>query len=182
MKKIFTFFLAGLPFLAQAQLEIYTRYAGHGPVEPNINFFGTKKITGKVSLTIFALVEQKWGEALIGASYSPSEFFTVGASAGIEQGTNDPRFSAGIRTSKGKVSFLLLGELGSGASNYLYKTSLLYKYNERFTAGFTAWRYHGAGPNLRLYIPACMTTVWVMPAYDFESDTGRLMIGSSINL
>jgi hypothetical protein len=182
MKKIFTFLLVVLPFLAQAQLEVYVRYAAHASPAPDLNFFKTRKIMDKVSLTFFGLVEQKWAEALIGISYSPSDFLTLGISAGMEHGTSDPRFSASIRAAREKVSFLFLGESGSGAGNYLYKTSLFYNYSKWFTFGLTAWRYHGVGANLRLYIPAYKITVWAMPAYDIESDAERLIIGSCINL
>jgi hypothetical protein len=182
VKKIFILLLISPPFLAQAQLEAYGRYTTHGSVEPNINYAGLKKITEKISLTFFGLVEQKWGEALIGAKYSPSNSFSVGASIGIEHGTNSPRFGASMWTGKGKMSFLILGELGSGTANYLYKANLFHKYSEQFTLGVTAWRFHGAGPNFRFTIPKISLTIWAMPAYDFESCTSKLMIGVRANM
>jgi hypothetical protein len=101
-----------IPFAVHAQLETYIR-----STEPNINFFASKKVTEKVSLTFFGLVEQKWSEALIGASYAPSKSLNINLSTGIEQGTNSPRFGASIWTGKGKTSLLILGELGSGKDN-----------------------------------------------------------------
>lgn len=182
MKKILILLLISLPSLAQAQLEAYGRYTAGGSVEPNINYAGSKKITAKIALTFFGLVEQKWSEALIGASYSPSTSFTVGASAGIELGTNSPRFGASIWTGKGKTSFLILGELGSGKDNYLYKANLFHKCTDRFTLGATAWRFHGVGPNFRFAIPKLSSTIWVMPAYDFEANGSKLMVGVSVNM
>jgi hypothetical protein len=183
MKKILVLLLVSLPFLAQAQLEAYGRYSPGGSVEPNINYFASKKITEKISLTFFGLIEQKWSEALIGATYSPSSSFSVGASAGIEQGTSSPRFGASIWTGKGKTSLSILGELGSGKDNYLYKVNLFQKYTELFTLGVTAWRYHGVGPNFRFTIPTLSsTTIWAMPAYDFEADKSRLIIGVRVNM
>jgi hypothetical protein len=182
MKNVFVLLFIALPFLAQAQLETYGRYTAGGLVEPNINYFGSKKVTEKFSLTFFGLVEQKWGEALIGATYAPSNSFSIGASAGIEHGTSSPRFGASIWTGKGKTSFSVLGELGSGKGNYLYKANLFYKYTKQFTLGVTAWRYHGVGPNFRFAIPKLAATVWSMPAYDFEENKLRLMVGVSINM
>jgi hypothetical protein len=182
MKKKIILLLISLPFLAQAQLETYGRYTAGGSVEPNINYAGSKKITEKISLTFFGLIEQKWSEALIGATYSPSSSFSVGASTGIEQGTNSPRFGASIWTGKGKTSFLILGELGSGKDNYLYKVNLFHKYTDQFTLGVTAWRFHGAGPNFRYTIPMLSSTIWSMPAYDFESNKSKLMVGVSVNM
>ena len=119
MPPILAFLLISLPFLSQAQLETYGRYTVRGSVEPNINYFGAKKITEKVSLTFFGLVEQKWSEALIGATWSPSGSFRMGASMGIEHGTNSPRFA----------------------------------------------------------IPGLSSTLWVMPAYDFEVHKAKGIIG-----
>jgi hypothetical protein len=179
MKRILVFLLISVPFLAQAQLEIYGRYTAGGAIEPNINYFASKKITEKISLTFFGLVEQKWSEALIGATYSPSDSFSIGASTGIEQGTHSPRFGASIWTGKGKTSFSILGELGSGKDNYLYKANLFHKYSDQFTLGATAWRFHGAGPNFRFTLPKVTSTIWLMPAYDFEANKSKLMIGIS---
>ena len=182
MKKVLVLVLASLPFLAEAQLETYGRYTAGGSVEPNINYFRAKKITEKISLTFFGLVEQKWSEALIGATYSPSKLFNIGASAGIEHGTNSPRFGASIWTGKGKTSFSILWELGSGQDNYLYKANLFHKCSDQLTLGVTAWRFHGLGPNFRFTIPKLSSTIWAMPAYDFEANKSKLMLGVSMNI
>lgn len=181
MKKIIVLVLISWPFLTQAQLEMYGRYAD-GSVAFNINYAGSKKITEKISLTVFGLVEQKWSEALIGVSYAPSKSLTIGASAGIEHGTKSPRFSASIWTGKEKISFLMLWELGAGKRNYLYKSNLFYKYTDQFTIGLTAWRRHGVGPNFRFTIPKLALTVWTMPAYDFEIKRPKLMTGITLNM
>ena len=182
MKTIFIFFLVSLPFWAHAQLETYGRYTSGGSVEPNINYFASKKITTKISLTFFGLIEQKWSEALVGATYSPSKSFSIGASTGIEQGTHSPRYGASIWTGNGKTTFSILGELGSGKDNYLYKANLFQKNSDVFTYGVTAWRLHGVGPNFRFTISKLASTIWAMPAYDFEADKSRLMVGIRLDM
>ena len=182
MKTILVILLICMPLLAHAQLEAYGRYTAGGAVEPNVNYSGTKKITEKISLTFFGLVEQKWSEALIGATYSPSKSLILGASAGIEHGTSSPRFGASLWTGKGKTSFAILGELGSGKDNYLYKANLFHQYTNVFTLGATAWRFHGVGPNFRFTIPKLASTIWSMPAYDFEADKAKFIIGVSLNM
>jgi hypothetical protein len=182
VKKILVPLLIVMPFFTQAQLEVYGRYTAGGSVEPNVNYFGSKKITEKMSLTFFGLIEQKWSEALIGVSYAPSTSWGIGVSAGIEHGTNHPRFGASMWTGKGKTSFRILGEWGSGKDNYLYKANLFHKYTDQFTLGVTAWRFHGVGPNFRLTIPKLLITIWSMPAYDLEANKSKLMIGASVNM
>jgi hypothetical protein len=182
MKKILSLLLIPLPFLAQAQLELYGRYNAGGRVEPNVNYFGVKKITEKISLTFFGLIEQIWSEALVGATYFPSKSFSIGASAGIEYGTNHPRYGASLWAGKGRTSFSILGELGSGKDNYLYKANLFHKCTDRFTYGATAWRFHGVGPNFRWAFPKLSSTIWSMPAYDFEANQSKLMIGVRVDM
>ncbi len=181
-KKIFVLLLLLLPFSVQAQLETYARITARGTVEPNVNYFASKKITSKIALTFFGLVEQKWGEALVGASFSPSAAFSIGGSVGIEHGTHSPRYMISTWMGRGKTSLAALGELGSGKDNYLYKINLFHKYTAHFTFGATAWRYHGIGPNFRYTIPKLETTIWTMPAYDFEVDETKLMVGISLRM
>jgi len=182
MKKTLVLLIISLPFFAQAQLETYGRYTAGGYVEPNINYFASRKITEKVSLTFFGLVEQKWGQALIGTTYSPSNSFSVGGLIGIEHGTNSPRYAASIWKGMGKTTLLIWGELGSGRDNYLYKVNLFHKISDQFTLGLTAWTGHGVGPNFRLAIPKLMATIWSMPAYDFTHNKARLMVGMSVKM
>jgi hypothetical protein len=181
-QQLFVLLLIAIPFLAKAQLETYGRYTTGGAVEPNINYAGSKKITEKISLTFFGLVEQKWSEALVGVTYSPSNTFSIGASTGIEQGTNSPRLGVSAWTEKGKTSFLLLGEWGSGKDNYMYKANLFHKYSEQFTLGVTVWRFHGVGPNFRFTITKLSSTIWSMPACDFESRKLKIIIGISVDM
>ena len=67
-----------------AQVEVYGRYTLGGTVEPNINIFGTKKISDKLNLTYFALVEETWSETLVGFAYAPTKWLEIGLSAGVE--------------------------------------------------------------------------------------------------
>ena len=182
MKRIFAFIIVSLPFLAFAQLEIYGRYTAGGSIVPNINYFRAKNLTEKIALTFFGLVEPRWSEALIGIKYSPTNSFSMGVSAGIETGTNFPRFGAGIFTIREKTSLLVLGELGCGKDNYMYKANLFHQYSGTFTFGVTAWRFHGVGPNFRYTIAKPSLTIWLMPAYDFEAGISKLIIGTIVNM
>jgi hypothetical protein len=182
MKKMLILLLISVPLGVYAQLETYGRFTAGGSVEPNVNYNGVKKITEKISLTFFGLIEQKWSEALIGASFSPSPSFSIGASTGIEHGTSQPRFAASMWTGGQKTSLSVLGELGSGKGNYLYKANLFHQYTNRFTLGVTAWRFHGIGPNFRFAVPKRSSTIWIMPADDMEANKLKLIVGVSVNM
>jgi hypothetical protein len=147
-----------LPFGAFAQLEVYDRYTPGGKHEPNINYFGSKKLSDRFALTYFGLLEHQWGEALVGASYAPLPSLILGLSAGIEHGTTSPRYSASIWTGNKTTTFAILWELGEGKSNYLYKAICSIN-TPTFTIGLTAWRKHGVGPNFRYTVPHIKSTL-----------------------
>ncbi|MNX81982.1 hypothetical protein D3C86_1136910 [compost metagenome] len=131
-------------------------------------------------MTFFGLTREKWGQALIGLSYSPIERVVISASAGIEQGHHSPRYSSSIWLKNGSVTFLALGEKGGGADNYLYKVNMFYEFSEKISLGIMDWRYHGFGPNFRYTITKLKVTVWIMPAYDHEEKTSRCMLGINV--
>ena len=171
-----------LPLLATAQLEVYGRYTIGESVAPNINLFGTKKLSDKANLTAFFLVEEKFSEALVGISYSPSKHLSIGVSGGIENSPKLLRFGSSIWVGKNNTSLLLLGEKGNGKDNYWYKANLFQKLSDKLTVGATAWRFHGVGPNVRFTTKKLASTLWMMPAYDFEADKTKVMIGWSIKI
>lgn len=169
-------------FKAFSQLGIYGRYTDSRKVEMDFNFYGTKKISKKVNLTTFLLVEKTWSEALVGISYSPKDWIEFGASIGIEQNSALYRTAAFVWLGKGKTSFLSLWEKGDGADNYWYNSTLSYKFKEKFSLGIRTWRYHGTGPVATYTVKKLDTKVWLVPAYDFESSKQRVMLGISVKL
>ncbi|HVY36243.1 MAG TPA: hypothetical protein VG982_03160 [Candidatus Paceibacterota bacterium] len=183
MKKFFLFVIVNIfIFRATSQVEVYGRYTEGGKVAPDINVYGEKKISKKISLTYFTLVEEKWAEALIGTSYSPTDWFSAGISAGIEQNPALFRMAGSLWFGKGKTSLLLLGEKGSGPDNYWYKTTLSYKFSDKFSFAARAWRYHGVGPVATFFIKKLASSIWIMPAYDFEVDKKKLVFGFDIKI
>ena len=82
MKKYVILLAVLLPLGAFAQLEIYDRYTPGGKHEPNINYFGSKKLSDRFALTYFGLLEKQWGEAP-GKSYVHDGYISF---AGIELG------------------------------------------------------------------------------------------------
>jgi hypothetical protein len=171
-----------IPVIAPAQLELYGKYSRNGSVEPIINFNGSKPINKKFSLTFFALVRKTWSQALIGISYSASKVVTISAGAGIEHGKSAPRYSASVFIKGNHNTLLVLGELGNGKNNFLYKVNAFHQLNEHVIFGATSWRYHGTGPNLRYLFLKLHSTVWLMPAYDFEIEHATLMVGISLKM
>jgi hypothetical protein len=181
-KCLLVVFMIMPPKMAKAQLELYTKFNSNGSVEPIINYNGSMKINKKFSVIFFGLIRKSWSQALIGGSYKPIENFTLSASMGIEHGQRSPRYSASVFAKRGNNSFLVLGELGSGYRNYLYKINIFHQFSEKVSIGVMDWRYHGLGPNFRYTVPKLASTIWVMPAYDHEQKVGRCMLGYSLRM
>ncbi len=182
MKTIFALLLISfisLPFVSFAQLDVFVKYTEDGSITPDINYYGSKKISEKVSLTYFGLIEKTWGEALVGVSYTPVKYLSIGTMVGIEHGSDKPRYFGSVWTGKGNTSLLLMAEKGKGSDNYWYRANLYQKLSDEFTLGVTAWRFNGVGPNLR-YTVKKSVTVWAMPAYDVEFKQTKVMLGVNI--
>ncbi len=183
MKKLFVLIILSIfGHSAFSQIEIYGRYTAGGKVEPDINLYGERKLSKKVNLTYFALVESKWSEALVGFSYAPKDWFSVGLSAGVEHNPAVYRTAGSIWMGKKKTSLLVLWEKGDGRDNYWYKTTLSQKLSDEVSLGARAWRYHGVGPVFSYAIKKVGVTPWIMPAYDFEYDQKRLIFGVDIKM
>lgn len=182
MKKFITLACILVSISVSAQVSMYQRYTMGGTSEMDINIFGTKKVSSKLDLTYFALVEEKWSEALIGISYSPKKWIGFGLSAGIEHNPAILRFGSTIWAERGANSLLFLLEKGEGKDNYWYKLILARKLSETVTLEATAWRFHGMGPLVKYTPKKSYLTFWTLPAYDPEFKAKRLMVGVSIKI
>jgi len=183
MKKL-TIFLAlilGYSYV-YAQVEVYGRYTINGTVEPDINIYGTKKISEKFDFTYFALVEKGWATLYLGISYSPEKWISVGLSAGIEQNPALYRIAGSVWLGKEKNSLLLLWEKGDGANNYWYRITASHKFSEEFSLSARAWRFHGVGPIVEYTLEKSDLTFWLLPAYDLEFKAKRLIVGLAVKI
>lgn len=181
-KTICLFVMTFLAITLYAQVEVYTRINTDRTIEPDLNIYGTKKISSKMKFTYFALLEENWSEGLLGCEYSPTSWISLGLSTGIEHNPTIYRFAGSLWIGKGKMSLLSLCEKGDGSDNYWYKTVAGYKHSDMWTIGAVAWRYHGVGPIVKYTPKKSDLTLWVMPAYDTESRTKRAIVGLSLKI
>lgn len=164
------------------QLELYGKFNNDKTIEPVINYAGNKTINHKFSVVYFGLLRKSWGQALIGLSYSPVQSFSFAGYIGMEHGQNLPRYSVSAGWRKGNTSALLLGELGHGQGNYLYKVNIFRQFSSNISIGIMDWRYHGLGPNFRYTFTKLNSTIWIMPAFDHEQKVLRTMLGYSFKM
>jgi hypothetical protein len=174
---IFCFFITSI---VSAQVDVFTRYTPESKeLLPTITYYGEKDISQKVKMTAFALVNKGFSELLVGASYSPQEWVTLGLSLGVESNNSGCRLGSSLWLEKNNHSLFVIGELGNGEGNYFYRATYKYKINTYYL-GATAWRFHGVGPTAGVQIKKLDTTVWIAPLYDMEFEVPRLVIGTKI--
>jgi hypothetical protein len=155
-----------------------------GPSSYDFNVFLTGKIFGseKFSFTGFFLAEKPWFEQLLGVTYSPNSWLSVGVSGGGENNPALYRLGASLWMGKGKTSWLTLFEKGDGRKNYWYKSALTFETAKHFTVGGLVQRFVGLGPYFEYHISGKASTnlrlaPWIAPVYDLESGDGRIMAG-----
>ncbi len=184
MKKITTFLLIiFFAYQAYAQIEVYDRYTPDNKLDPEINIFGEKELSDKFKLTVFTVLEPHWAQGLIGIAYAPVEWVNFEVSGGIEYHPAWYRLGGKISFIKDKLSLVTIAEKGDGHDNYFYKSTLLYKFSEKFKLGARIWRDHGIGPvGMYTIVKRSGLDVWLMPSYDLEHDTGRLIFGVSVKI
>lgn len=182
MKSLFIFVcLFFVVSTTQAQIEAYSRNTIGGKTEFNLNVFGQRKITEKIYLITFALVEKDWAQGLLGLSYQPKSWLKFDVRAGIEQNPALYRLGASLFLQKEKISFQTFFEKGDGKKNYFYKSVLLFETTEKFAFGAIAWRFHGFGPICEFKLTKDYK-LFLAPVYDLESKDKRIIAGVGIKI
>lgn len=184
MKRITTFLLIIFSaYWAHAQIEVYDRYTPDNKLDIDINILSEKELSDEFKLTFFTLIETQWAQGLIGIAYTPVEWVTFEISGGIEYHPAWYRLGGKISFVKDKLSLVTIGEKGDGHHNYFYKSTFLYAFSEKFKLGARIWRDHGIGPvGMYTIVKKSGLDVWLMPSYDLEYDTGRLIFGVSVKI
>lgn len=182
MKKlILSIVLFAITSTAFAQMNVFARYTpGTSDVLTTINYFGKKKVSEKVNLTIFALANKGFAEILVGITYSPEKWISLGASIGVEKSDKGYRFGSSLWLGKDKNSLLIIAEMGGGKRNYFYRATYKHQLTDKFHIGATAWRFHGIGPLAGYKIKKLDATLWIAPLYDTEFEVSRLVLGTTI--
>ena len=186
MKKLIIIALVALfsAISVSSQVSVFTKFSDNGTTTPCATIFGTKKLADKTSFTYFALVTDGWAEAMLGASYAPEAWVSLGLNCGLEQQPEHMSFRAGgsLWLGKGSMSLVALVEKGEGSENYWYKTTAAYSLSKSISIGARAWRFTGFGPLFEYKTGKMISKIWVMPAHNFENNMNNLVVGIDIKI
>lgn len=152
----------------------------NGDVISNVNINPLHSISKKVQVFAFSLTGEEWAQAYGGLLYSLQPWLTVGAAAGMETADSPWRVAASLWMGEGPFSLLCIYE--DGGSGYWYSVNPTVQIKKWLTAGILAKRFAGVGPFVRVSIPKTPLQIWAVPAYDFEFEQQKTLIGISVGL
>jgi len=161
-----------------SQVSVFTKFSDNGTISPCATIFGTKEIATKIDFTYFSLVQKGWAEVMLGASYAPASWVSIGLNCGLEQlGELSFRTGGSLWLGKDKTSFLALVEKGNGNDNYWYRITGSYNLSKSFNIGARAWRFTGIGPLFEYKTGGMVSKIWAMPAYNTKTNGKNLIVG-----
>jgi hypothetical protein len=152
-------------------------------LKPSFSIYAAKDLGVQFKLTAFSVVNDKWGESLIGLAYNPAKWVAVEVECGIE--TNDQEY--GYRRNEIRLAFLLSltkdkfsfsGIYEYGSFNWL---DLRMDYRlKQFAIGCMASEYYGAGPMIKYYLGKRPFYLWGSWLYNWASADKGVMAGMNL--
>lgn len=170
----FNFLLAVVPVNTTAQktpkvsgfLESQTNFEnGRGETSTGINGLMNITLTKRTGLYVFGQASRKYSQIYGGPTYSPKPWVQVGAGLGVEQTKRPFRAAGFVWVGQGKVSNLLIGEIGAAKGSGWYKDEFNIQATDRLGIGLISQRFLGTGPRFQLKLSKKLL-LWGAPTYD----------------
>lgn len=169
-----------LPVTAEAQTSFWAESQNHvvkGGYTPTIDFSVTHKSSEKLGVFLWALVNDAWGEAIVGGVYTPTANVEFDLGVGLETDEDAWRTMGSLFIGGGRTSLLLVGELGG--SGYWYLAETKYQMTSTVAIGLHGKRFVGFGPIIDVAVPRTKFSIWLVPTtWDPEdSASGSVVLG-----
>jgi hypothetical protein len=163
-----------------------------GETSPNVFMQANKYYKDShYGMFTYALAGQYYGEAVAGPTYTLSlgkRIMTeIGIGIGLETANQPLRYAAYTyaeykldttsSSNKGKLSFLINGEIGG--SGYWYVGFISYNVSNRLSLGVHAQYGAACGPRLQLTLPGNLL-IWATAGYDLENQKPGAVSGLRI--
>ncbi|MBI2064184.1 MAG: hypothetical protein HYT66_00515 [Candidatus Yanofskybacteria bacterium] len=163
--------LLASPAFAQSSTSLWVEgqiISSDGEISPWTNSLVSRKFDEKLGMFVLSQNGERWAQAYVGPTYSPSSWLQVGAGLGIEQADNPVRLGSFVWMGRGRYSLLSIYE--DGGSGHWYKSELNIKAAGWLGAGAIVQHMLGVGPRVELNIPRTPVMVWGAPLYDWSMD------------
>ncbi|MCF8369979.1 MAG: hypothetical protein K9H64_00050 [Bacteroidales bacterium] len=149
-------------------------------VRPTMSMYVKKDLRKSLKLTSFTLLNNNWGESLIGLEYSPKKWLMLEIQVGMETNTEAYGYKKNlIRTAQiltvSTRKFVFLGFNQQGSFNW-FGVQMFYLMKQ-LGIGAMASQYSGLGPVAQLNLGDSPFRVWASMLYDWDTSDYGSMFG-----
>ncbi len=187
MKKLFLIPILLLTCQLFAQVTVtvhhydyYNITAKNIPIKSTVSVWAKKSLGPSFSVTSFSLVNNKWGESLIGMEYMPFKWLAVEGEIGIETNIESYGYKRNLIRRAEIVTvatrkFLFLGTFEQGSIPW-FDLRAFYLLKQLGIGGMAS-QYYGYGPVIQYHIGKSPFTLWSSGIYNWENSEYGTMIG-----
>ena len=185
MKNLFVllFLLIANPLFAQVTITLhhYDYYnISTKTIRPTVSLYAKKNLKPAFNFTSFSLINNKWGESLIGLEYLPFKWLSVEGEVGIETNIESYGYKKNlIRTAQiaaiSFTKFSFVGIFEQGSLNW-FDVRAFYMH-KGVGVGAMASQYNGLGPVVQVHLGKSPFTMWSSLLYNWDNSNYGSMLG-----
>jgi hypothetical protein len=185
MKKLFLLpiFLIANQIFAQLNITLhhYNYYNfSTNVIKPTVSIYAKKDIGKSFNFTSFSLINNKWGESLIGLEYAFTKWLSVEFEIGIETNIESYGYKKNlIRTAQilavTTKKFSLLGVYEQGSMDWFDVRS--FYHIKHLGIGAMASKYYGLGPVFQYRVGKSPFSIWSSWLYNWDTADYGSMLG-----
>ncbi len=185
MKKLF--FVPVLFFACQlfAQVSVTLHHYDYfnisaKSIRPTVSIYAKKNISQTLNFTSFTLINNKWGESLVGIEYLPLKWLSIEAEVGLETNIESYGYKKNlIRTAQilaiTTTKFSFLGIYEQGSLNWFDVRAFYLIRN--LGIGAMASQYNGLGPVVQVHLGKSPFHIWSSLLYNWDNSNYGSMVG-----
>ncbi len=138
-------------------------YISGGVATPRIDGLLTRPVKGALGSFVWFQVQQGYGQAYAGATYSPKPWVQLALGGGMEEDNHPARLGSYVWAGKGPASALAVFE--AGGSGFWWKMETNYQARPVLGIGMLTEAYKGTGPKLEFSVPHTRLKLWFAPLW-----------------
>ena len=160
--------------------DYYDISANTKTIKSTVSIYVREKIGSSFNFTLFSLVNNKWGESLIGIEYVPLKWLSLEGEIGIETNIQSYGYKRNLIRRAELVTvatkkFLFLGTFEQGSLNW-FDLRMFYRLKQ-LGIGAMASEYYGLGPVLLYHIGKSRFNIWTSWLYNWDNSDYGTMFG-----
>jgi len=137
-----------------------------GKVSPRTNLYIRSTLNDRFILTTYTVVQNSYGEQLIGIIYTPRSWIEIEGTLGIETTDKPYRLETSLYLTKGRFSGFGLYDWGGSGGFWKFHGQV--KLSSLLSASIFGRRYDGIGPRIDVSLPGGVG-FWVAGLYNTEA-------------